>query len=83
VIFTSDVSRLLETKKVKGAVLVSACHTDLGIKNERKSGYYKDPWQWEDIKRNADWIVQFGSEVLMSILLSLQSTYLYFVTTTG
>ena len=55
--------RLLETTKVKGAVLVSACHTDLGIKNERKSGYYKDPWLWEDIKRNADWIVQFGSEV--------------------
>lgn len=57
------ICRLLETTKVKGAILVSACYTDLGIKNERASGYYKDPWQWDNIKQNAEWIVQFGSEV--------------------
>ena len=46
---------------MRGAVLVSACHTDLGDENERESGYYTGEWQWERIKANADWIVQYGS----------------------
>ncbi|ELR12350.1 uncharacterized protein ACA1_374170 [Acanthamoeba castellanii str. Neff] len=28
---------------------------------EKESGYYTGEWQWERIKANADWIVQFGS----------------------
>jgi predicted alpha/beta hydrolase family esterase len=52
---------LLEDTKVRGAILVSACHTDLGSDNERESGYYTGEWQWDRIKSNADWIVQYGS----------------------
>lgn len=32
--------RFAEQNPVKGLVLVSACVTDLGIENERLSGYY-------------------------------------------
>jgi pimeloyl-ACP methyl ester carboxylesterase len=43
---------------VQGCVLVSACHTDLGIDNEREAGYYNRPWRWELIKANAGAIPQ-------------------------
>ena len=32
--------RFAEQHEVKGLVLVSACVTDLGVENERLSGYY-------------------------------------------
>jgi predicted alpha/beta hydrolase family esterase len=51
----------MEEQRVRGVVLVSACHTDMGNPEERESGYYTGEWQWERIKANADWIVQFGS----------------------
>ena len=35
---------------------------DLGDENERASGYYSRPWEWDNIKRNTDWRVQFGAE---------------------
>eukprot|EP01027_Heterolobosea_sp_BB2_P013605 GEZU01019608.1.p1 GENE.GEZU01019608.1~~GEZU01019608.1.p1 ORF type:complete len:190 (-),score=77.44 GEZU01019608.1:56-583(-) len=54
--------RLLETNKVKGCILVSPCHTDLGLASERISGYYSAPWQWEAIASHADFITIFGSE---------------------
>jgi hypothetical protein len=53
--------RLLETEKVVGAVLVSPCVTDLGDEGERASGYYNRPWQWEKIRSNAEFIMQFSS----------------------
>jgi len=62
--------RLLEETNLLGAVLVSACHTDLGMWDERISGYYpgyKDgveqpnPWLFEKIKQNATWIIQYHS----------------------
>ncbi|GAQ84312.1 hypothetical protein KFL_001840110 [Klebsormidium nitens] len=53
--------RLCESTRVRGLVLVSACITDLGDANERASGYYNRPWQWEKIRSNAGWIIQFGS----------------------
>lgn len=28
---------------------------------EKKGGYYNRPWQWETIKKNAGWIMQFAS----------------------
>jgi len=46
--------RLLENNKLFGAVLVSACHTDLGEPSERAAGYYSRPWDWERIKNNVD-----------------------------
>lgn len=53
--------RLLEEVKVRGVVLVAACHTDLGDEHERSSGYYSRPWLWDKIKSNCDWILQFHS----------------------
>jgi len=57
--------RFAEESPVGGLVLVSACHTDLDDAGERASGYYPPsggPWNWEVIKRNCGWIVQFHSK---------------------
>jgi hypothetical protein len=56
----------LEKHKLKGLILVSACHTDLGMESEAISNYYphadgSNPWDWNAIKSNAQWIVQFHS----------------------
>ena len=53
--------RFAELYQVKGIILVSACVTDLGDAGERESGYYNRPWQWQLIKDNSGFIVQFGS----------------------
>ena len=53
--------RLLENNKLKGCVLVSACHTDLGVESERLAGYYNRPWKWDTIKSNTEWILQYHS----------------------
>lgn len=48
--------RLLESNPLHGAVLVSACHTDLGEESEAQAGYYPPSggeWQWDAIKSNA------------------------------
>lgn len=55
------IMRYLETHSVLGAVLVSACYTDLNSETERLSGYYSTEWKWDRIKANAKWIIQFGS----------------------
>jgi len=55
------IMRYLETHKILGAVLVGACYTDLNDEKEKASGYYNELWQWETIKRNANWIIQFAS----------------------
>ena len=36
--------RLIEKEKVRGLILVAACHTDLGCEKERASEYYNRPW---------------------------------------
>lgn len=38
------IMRLLEKDKVRGIILVAACHTDLGDENETASEYYNRPW---------------------------------------
>ena len=53
--------RFAETDAIKGIILVSACVTDLGDDNERESGYYDGPWNWDSIRANSKFIVQFGS----------------------
>ncbi|GAC1387504.1 MAG: alpha/beta hydrolase [Candidatus Saccharimonadales bacterium] len=53
--------RFAETDKILGSILIGACYTDLGSKTEKLSGYYNRPWQWEKIKANQEWIVQFAS----------------------
>lgn len=46
--------RYAEDNKIKGAILVSPCYTDLCDELEKQSGYYNKPWQWEKIKTNQD-----------------------------
>lgn len=53
--------RYAESNCVGGIILVSAYHSDLGCDTEKKSGYFNRPWQWDKIKKNAGFIVQFGS----------------------
>ncbi|KAF9432454.1 putative hydrolase rbbp9 [Entomortierella beljakovae] len=55
------IMRYVETRKVKGVVLVSAYHSDLGDASERDSGYFNRPWDWDAISANAGWIIQFSS----------------------
>lgn len=54
--------RYAEQNKILGSVLIGAMHTDLGIENEKLSGYFDGPWNWEAIKNNQNWIVQFASQ---------------------
>ncbi len=53
--------RYAETNKILGSILVGAAHTDLGDENEKASHYFDNPWNWEAIKNNQKWIVQFHS----------------------
>jgi predicted alpha/beta hydrolase family esterase len=53
--------RYAEEEKIFGTVLIGACHTDLGLQNEKDAGYYDEPWQWDKIKNNQKWIIQFHS----------------------
>ncbi|KAF0981407.1 hypothetical protein FDP41_012517 [Naegleria fowleri] len=41
---------------------VSACVTDMGDENERRSGYYNREWNWKSMKENCPTIIQFGSK---------------------
>lgn len=53
--------RFAETHIILGSVLVAGEYTDLGMTSEKVSGYYDDPWDWEAIRRNQKWIIQFHS----------------------
>ncbi|HCR36109.1 TPA: alpha/beta hydrolase [Candidatus Woesebacteria bacterium] len=53
--------RFAENNKIYGSVIISASYTDLGEKSERVSGYFDKPWNWEKIKNNQNWIIQFAS----------------------
>ena len=53
--------RYAEKHKILGSILVATCHTDLGESNEKISRYYDKQWNWEKIKKNQRWIVQFAS----------------------
>lgn len=54
--------RYLENHHLKGAVLVGCNYTDMGFDDEKEAGWYQDPWHWDQIKANADWIVQLHSQ---------------------
>ncbi|KAF9189955.1 putative hydrolase rbbp9 [Haplosporangium sp. Z 767] len=55
------IMRYAESWEVKGIVLVSAYHSDLGDPSERESGYFNRPWNWDAISNNVQWITQFSS----------------------
>jgi len=54
--------RLAEKKPLLGSVLVGAYYTDLDLESEKKSGYFDRPWNWDAIKKNQQWILQFASK---------------------
>jgi predicted alpha/beta hydrolase family esterase len=53
--------RFAQKNNLLGTVLVGSYYTDLGIENEKTSGYFDNPWKWEKIKKHQEWIVQFAS----------------------
>ena len=53
--------RCAEHHSILGSVLVGAYHTHLGDENERLSGYFDAPWDWQSIRANQRWIIQFAS----------------------
>lgn len=53
--------RYAEKNKILGTALVSAYCTDLSLADEKESGYFTRPWDWESIKKNQKWILQFAS----------------------
>lgn len=46
--------RYAEHTRIKGSILVAPCHTDLGDEDEKISGYYNTPWDWNTIRTNQD-----------------------------
>lgn len=53
--------RFAEQNRLLGSVLVGAYYTDLGYEKEKLSGYFDTPWNWNAIKKNQNWIIQFAS----------------------
>jgi predicted alpha/beta hydrolase family esterase len=53
--------RYAQRHRILGSVLVGAYSTDLGDPAERDSGWFIDPWDWEAIKANQQFILQFAS----------------------
>ncbi len=54
--------RFAENNKLLGSILISPSYTDLGNEMEKQSGYFDRPWNWDAIRKNQRWIVQFGSK---------------------
>ena len=53
--------RYAQTHCLFGSVLVGASSTDLGDETEKASGYFDHPWNWDAIRNNQNWIIQFSS----------------------
>jgi uncharacterized protein len=51
-----------QTPGLKGIILVGVAHTDLGDENERASGYFDRPWDWQAMVDNVELIHIFHSE---------------------
>ncbi len=53
--------RYAEHHKINGSILVGTYYTDLGYEDEKASGYFDTPWNWEAIRQNQNWAVVFAS----------------------
>lgn len=53
--------RFAEKNRILGSILVGAYYTNLGDESEKKSGYFDRAWDWQAIKDNQKWIIQFAS----------------------
>jgi len=56
------IMKYAENHEVGGSVLVGTYYTDLGYEDEKASGYFDTPWNWEAIKKNQPWTAIFASE---------------------
>jgi len=54
--------RYAEKNNIFASILVSPCYTDLGSEEERMSGWYDKPWDWELIKKNQNKIALLYSK---------------------
>ena len=54
--------RFAENHKICGSVLVGTYYTDLGYDDEKASGYFDSPWNWDAIRQNQKWVIVFGSD---------------------
>lgn len=54
--------RYAENSRVKGTILLGACYTDLNDEIEKLSGYYNEPWQWDVIAGNQEFVVVMASK---------------------
>ena len=53
--------RFAENNTILGSVLVGSYVSDLGMETEKLSGYFDRPWNWDAIKQNQTFIIQFAS----------------------
>lgn len=53
--------KYVEDHKIFGSVLVSVYHTDLNLESERLSNYFDLPFDWQKIRDNQKFIIQFNS----------------------
>jgi uncharacterized protein len=54
--------RYAEQNKIFGSILVAPSCRHYDDEHEKASGYFDNIWNWEKIKNNQRWIVQFSSE---------------------
>ena len=54
--------RYAEKHKILGSALIGTYYTDLGYETEKLSGYFDTPWNWDAIKKNQQWIIQFAGK---------------------
>jgi len=54
--------RYAENNKLAGLILVGTYYTDLGYDDEKASGYFDEPWNWEAVKKNVPWTWIFASQ---------------------
>lgn len=52
--------RYAESHHLLGSALIGTYYTDLGFPTEKQSGYFDTPWNWENIRKNQKWIIQFA-----------------------
>lgn len=50
-----------EENKLGASVLVGTYYTDLGYEDEKTSGYFDSPWNWNRIRDNQNWTAIFAS----------------------
>ena len=51
--------RYAQTHSLKWLILIGAHYTHLGDEQEKRSGYFDEPWDWESIRNHAETIILF------------------------